>query len=121
MLLSYKPLHLEAQQRLQEEGCVVDISDHNLSDTKLVSSSCHLLLRCFTGYDSIVAGLGGGVGAGASVGVGVGVGATAATMQPHLVFVQVIEIVICYLDGSSTRCAEHPASAWVEMFPTQQL
>ena len=27
MLLSYKPLHLEAQQRLQEEGCVVDITD----------------------------------------------------------------------------------------------
>ena len=27
MLLSYKPLHLEAQQRLQEEGCVVDIND----------------------------------------------------------------------------------------------
>ena len=26
MLLSYKTLHLEAQQRLQEEGCVVDIS-----------------------------------------------------------------------------------------------
>ena len=26
MLLSYKPLHLEAQQRLQEEGCVVDIN-----------------------------------------------------------------------------------------------
>ena len=26
MLLSYKPLHLQAQQRLQEEGCVVDIS-----------------------------------------------------------------------------------------------
>ena len=26
MLLSYKPLHLEAQQRLQEEGCVVDIT-----------------------------------------------------------------------------------------------
>ena len=25
LLLSYKPLHLEAQQRLQEEGCVVDI------------------------------------------------------------------------------------------------
>ena len=25
MLLSYKPLHLEDQQRLQEEGCVVDI------------------------------------------------------------------------------------------------
>ena len=28
MLLSYKPLHLEAQQRLQEEGCVVDIIYH---------------------------------------------------------------------------------------------
>ena len=26
MLLSYKPLHLEAQQRLQEEGCAVDIN-----------------------------------------------------------------------------------------------
>ena len=26
MLLSYKPLHLEAQQRLQEEGCVLDIT-----------------------------------------------------------------------------------------------
>ena len=26
MLLSYKPLHLEAQQRLEEEGCVVDIT-----------------------------------------------------------------------------------------------
>ena len=25
MLLSYKPLHLEAQQLLQEEGCIVDI------------------------------------------------------------------------------------------------
>ena len=25
LLLSYKPLHLEAQERLQEEGCVVDI------------------------------------------------------------------------------------------------
>ena len=24
MLLSYKPLHLEAQQRIQEEGCIVD-------------------------------------------------------------------------------------------------
>ena len=23
--MSYKPLHLEAQQRLEEEGCVVDI------------------------------------------------------------------------------------------------
>ena len=27
MLLSYKPLHLEAQQRLQQEGCVVDIKE----------------------------------------------------------------------------------------------
>ena len=27
MLLSYKPVHLQAQQRLQEEGCVVDIKD----------------------------------------------------------------------------------------------
>src|SRR6187399_92344 len=26
--MSYKPLHLEAQQRLQEEGCIVDINDH---------------------------------------------------------------------------------------------
>ena len=26
LLLSYKPLHLEAQQHLQEEGCVVDIN-----------------------------------------------------------------------------------------------
>ena len=25
MLLSYKPLHLEAQEHLQEDGCVVDI------------------------------------------------------------------------------------------------
>ena len=25
LLLSYKPLHLEAQQRLQEEGCIADI------------------------------------------------------------------------------------------------
>ena len=30
MLLSYKPLHLEAQQRLQEEGCVVDIRNHSV-------------------------------------------------------------------------------------------
>ena len=27
LLLSYKPLHLEAQQRPQEEGCVVDMTD----------------------------------------------------------------------------------------------
>ena len=79
----------------------VHLRDHNLSDAKLVSSSCPLLLWCFTGYDSIVAGLGGGVSANASAGVGFGVcvGATAATMQPHLVLVQVIEIVICCLDG----------------------
>ena len=30
MLLSYKSLLLEAQQRLQEEGCVVDIRPHGL-------------------------------------------------------------------------------------------
>ena len=29
MVLSYKPLHLDAQQRLQEEGCVVDIKADN--------------------------------------------------------------------------------------------
>ena len=35
MLLSYKPLHLEAQQRLQEEGCVVDITKRlSLNRTK---------------------------------------------------------------------------------------
>ena len=28
MLLSYKHVHLQAQQRLQEEGCVVDITQH---------------------------------------------------------------------------------------------
>ena len=31
LLLSYKPLHLEAQQRLQEEGCVVDIKRQKIS------------------------------------------------------------------------------------------
>ena len=45
MLLSYKPVHLQAQQRLQEEGCVVDINyllqftfvlcDYSLSDQSL--------------------------------------------------------------------------------------
>ena len=34
LLLSCKPLHLEAQQRLQEEGCVVDIND-NIPDEQL--------------------------------------------------------------------------------------
>ena len=29
MLLSYKPLHLEAQQRLPEEGCVADIIEQD--------------------------------------------------------------------------------------------
>ena len=29
MLLSYKPVHLQAQQRLQEEGCVVDIKEED--------------------------------------------------------------------------------------------
>ena len=28
LLLSYKPVHLQAQQHLQEEGCVVDIKPH---------------------------------------------------------------------------------------------
>ena len=36
MLLSYKPVHLQAQQRLQEEGCVVDIS-HPLEGNLLLS------------------------------------------------------------------------------------
>ena len=29
MLLSYKPVHLQAQQHLQEECCVVDINDYS--------------------------------------------------------------------------------------------
>ena len=33
MLLSYKPLHLEAQQRLQEEGYVVDIKASLLKES----------------------------------------------------------------------------------------
>ena len=36
MLLSYKPLHLEAQQCLQEEGCVVDINHYGFGDRMLV-------------------------------------------------------------------------------------
>ena len=35
MLLSYKPLHLEAQQRLQEEGCVVDIKVYHSGAIKI--------------------------------------------------------------------------------------
>ena len=44
MLLSYKPLHLEAQQRLQEEGCVVDImvpTEDNLDRTQKVMEEAH--------------------------------------------------------------------------------
>ena len=36
MLLSYKPLHLEAQQRLQEEGCIVDIMPSVMKGVVLV-------------------------------------------------------------------------------------
>ena len=41
MLLSYKPLHLEAQQRLQEEGCVVDINH----DSQFLAFSTEVLIR----------------------------------------------------------------------------
>ena len=41
--MSYKPLHLEAQQRLQEEGCVVDISDLILSLSLLHAISSLML------------------------------------------------------------------------------
>ena len=34
MLLSYKSLHLEAQQRLQEEGCVVNISGRHEGESE---------------------------------------------------------------------------------------
>ena len=48
MLLAYKPLHLEAQQRLQEDGCVVDIgkirtydlTTSNAIDAKLRLAGC---------------------------------------------------------------------------------
>ena len=36
MLLSYKPVHLQAQQRLQEEGCVVDIKSKHVEETFLL-------------------------------------------------------------------------------------
>ena len=35
MLLSYKPLHLETQQCLQEEGCVVDIKFYRSGAIKI--------------------------------------------------------------------------------------
>jgi hypothetical protein len=89
-----------------------------LSDAELIWSSCPLLLRCFTDYASIVTGLGGGVGA--SVGIGVGVGATTATLHPQLALVQVIEKMICCLDGVFFE-ATNPASAWLDMFPIQQM
>ena len=76
------------------------LRDHNLSDAELVWSSCPLLLWCFTGYDGIVAG--------DSVGVGVGVGATVVTLHPHLVSVQVIEKMICCLDGVFFEASRTP-------------
>ena len=42
--MSYKPVNLQAQQRLQEEGCVVDIN-HPLA---LTSGSGH---GCFSGKE----------------------------------------------------------------------
>ena len=42
MLLSYKPLHLEDQQRLQEEGCVVDI----ITRKGLTTPLAHRVARC---------------------------------------------------------------------------
>ena len=50
MLLSYKPLHLEAQQRLQEEGCVVDIklfSGTIAGEVYLYILQSNLLVSCF--------------------------------------------------------------------------
>ena len=44
MLLSYKPLHLEAQQRLLEEGCVVDISSHHAHANKVLERGHNLRL-----------------------------------------------------------------------------
>ena len=38
MLLSYKPVHLQAQQRLQEKGCVVDIK--YLGDIRVLVNLC---------------------------------------------------------------------------------
>ena len=39
MLLSYKPVHLQAQQRLEEEGCVVD-SIHFADLASMVRKYC---------------------------------------------------------------------------------
>ena len=47
LLLSYKPVHLHAQQRLQEEGCVVDIKLFSgavageVSAWRYIFRSCH--------------------------------------------------------------------------------
>ena len=41
MLLSYKPLHLEAQQHLQEEGCVVDITGMPVVSVKIGDQCYH--------------------------------------------------------------------------------
>ena len=46
MLLSYKPLHLEAQQCPQEEGCVVDIGMTN--ESKRVSLKSENMFFCTT-------------------------------------------------------------------------
>ena len=43
MLLSYKPLHLEAQQRLQEEDCVVDINARLMAEGLLLMEEWHKL------------------------------------------------------------------------------
>ena len=46
MLLSYKPLHLEAQQRLQEEGCVVDIKLFSGAVAGEVSTRRYIFRSC---------------------------------------------------------------------------
>ena len=38
MLLSYKPVHLQAQQHLQQEGCVVDISNPINVETNIIET-----------------------------------------------------------------------------------
>ena len=46
LLLSYKPLHLEAQQRLQGEGCVVDIKLFYGAIAGEMSASRYILRSC---------------------------------------------------------------------------
>ena len=46
LLLSYKPLHLEAQQRLQEEGCVVDIKLFSGAVAREVSAWRYIFRSC---------------------------------------------------------------------------